>query len=260
MFRQPNILLITSNQQQPGTLDADEMSRLPEHFRLTQEANPNFSSYREEFVTHGFQRHLINDARARKDMAIYYGMISFMDRQIGRIMDTLNRLGVADDTLVVFSTDHGHFLSQHGLWHKGPFYFEDVLRVPMVVRWPGGGVPAGTINDTLQSLVVLAPTFLRAAGLPVPVRMQEFDQLPAWTTRTRVRDNLIVEFRHQPTHVHLRTYIDDRYKLTVYRDHDYGEMFDLKADPLERQNLWHDPNMAALRGELFRRWTNAELR
>jgi arylsulfatase A-like enzyme len=245
---------------QPGTLEAGEMSRLPEHFRLTQQPNPDFSAYREEFVTHGFHTHLIDEATARKDMATYYGMISFMDQQIGRIMDTLNRLGVADDTLVVFSTDHGHFLGQHGLWHKGPFHFEDVLRVPMIVRWPGGGVPAGSVNDTLQSLVDLAPTFLRAAGQAVPVRMQGVDQMPAWTSGTRVRDNVIVEFRHQPTHVHLRTYIDDRYKLTVYCDRDYGEMFDLQTDPLERRNLWNDPKMAELRGELFRRWINAELR
>ena len=71
-----------------------------------------------------------------KNMAVYYGMISFMDEQIGRILDALDRLGLAGNTLVVFSTDHGHFLGQHGLIAKGAFHYEDLLRVPFLVAAP----------------------------------------------------------------------------------------------------------------------------
>ena len=70
-------------------------------------------------------------------IATYYGMISLMDHHIGRILDALDRRGLTADTLVVFITDHGHFIGQHGLIAKGPFHYEDMLRLPFVVRWPG---------------------------------------------------------------------------------------------------------------------------
>ena len=186
-------------------------------------------------------------------------MISFMDQQIGRIMDSLDRLGIADNTIVVFSTDHGHFVGQHGLTAKGAFHYEDLIRLPFIVRYPGV-VPANTTSSAMQALIDLAPTFLSAAGIPIPGIMQGVDQLPVWRgEQATARDNVLVEFRHQPTAVHLRTFVEDRYKLTVYRDRSYGELFDLHDDPDERHNRWDDPDYAAIKGELFGRWVNAEI-
>ena len=174
----------------------------------------------------------------RRNMAVYYGTVSFMDQQIGRILETLDALGIADNTLVVFTTDHGHYLGQHGLIAKGAFHFEDLLRLPFVVRFPGE-IPANQTSEALQSLVDLAPTFLSACGIAIPGVMQGVDQLPVWTGQeTQAREEVIVEFRHQPTLLQLRTYIDRRYKMTVYRDRAYGELFDLEADPNELNNLW----------------------
>jgi len=191
-------------------------------------------------------------------MAIYYGMISFMDAGIGRILAALDRLGVADHTLVVFTTDHGHFLGQHGLVAKGAFHYEDMIRLPMLVRWPGR-VPAGAVCGALQSQVDLAPTFLEVAGQPVPGAMQGLSQWSTWCGGPAVRDHAIVENRHEPTRVHLRTYVDGRYKVTVYRDHDYGELFDLTEDPGERRNLWDAPEALRLKAALLQRFLNAEL-
>jgi uncharacterized sulfatase len=217
--------------------------------------------YRETpYANHGFHSHLIDPAHAHKNMAVYYGMISFMDQQIGRILNALERLRIAGNTLVVFSTDHGHFLGQHGLWHKGAFHYEDLLRVPFLVRFPGR-VPAGRTSAALQGLIDLAPTFLTAADIPVPGLMQGVNQLDVWCGKAQpARHHVIVENRHQPTKVHLRTYIEERYKVTVYRDQPYGELFDLEADPEERRNLWDNPAHAALKGELFHRFINTELR
>jgi uncharacterized sulfatase len=187
-------------------------------------------------------------------------MTSLMDREIGRILDALDRLDLTRDTLVVFTTDHGHFLGQHGLIAKGAFHYEDVLRLPFIVRYPGR-VPANGTSAALQSLVDLAPTFLTAAGLPVPGLMQGVNQLDTWTGAAGpARDEVIVEMRHQPTKVHLHSYITDRYKLTVYRDQPYGELFDLLGDPDERHNRWDDPAWADVRHDLFERALNAELR
>lgn len=248
---------------EPGTLLENEMELLPEHFRLTQQEKPDLSYYYEggSQAIHGFHSHLVDDEQARRDMATYYGMTSFMDEQIGRILDGLDERGLSENTLVVFTTDHGHFLGQHGLWHKGAFHYEDLLKLPFIVRWPGGQVPADAESEALQSLVDLAPTFLSACGLDVPVHMQGVNQLEVWKGEQKsVRDEVLVEFHHHPTKVHLRTFINARYKLTIYRDHLYGELFDLEADPEERRNLWDAPECAALKNELFRQFLYADLR
>ena len=246
---------------EPGRLVTGELDQMPSHFRKTQESTPDFSMYRETpYANHGFHSHLMDEEKLRKNMAVYYGMISFMDQQIGRILNALDRLGIADNTLVVFTTDHGHFLGQHGLIAKGAFHYEDLLRLPFIVRYPGY-VPAGRTSTSLQALIDLPSTFLAAAGLPIPGIMQGVDQLPVWRGEAaQERDEVIVEFRHQPTAVHLRTYIDERYKLTVYRDQSYGELFDLVEDPDELRNRWDDPSYAETRCRLFQRFVNAELK
>lgn len=161
--------------------------------------------------------------------------------------------------MVVFTSDHGHFLGQHGLIAKGAFHYEDVVKVPFVVRWPGC-VPAGRRSDGLQSLVDLAPTFLSAAAEAVPGTMSGRDQLPVWRGETeRVRDHVRIENRHQPTALHLETYVDERYKLTVYRAHDYGELFDLQDDPGERCNLWDDPAARDLKTGLLLRFAQSAM-
>ncbi len=244
---------------QPGRLESGEMDKMPPHFQKTQEENPDFSMYRETYGPHGFHSHLVAEADLRKNMAVYYGMISLMDREIGRILDALDRFGIAENTLVVFSTDHGHFLGQHGLIAKGAFHYEDMIKLPMLARYPGV-IPAGGVSSALQSNVDYAPTFLDAAGIPVPGLMQGRSQLDAWRGGVPgVREHVIVENRHEPTKVHLRTYVDRRYKLTVYRDAECGELFDLEQDPGEVQNLWDDPAAAALKADLLHRFMQAEL-
>ena len=244
----------------PGTLHAGELDAMPPHFAKTQQRRPDFSAWQETgFGNHGFNSHLHELDALRKDMAVYYGMVSLMDREIGRILDRLEQLGIADNTLVVFSTDHGHFLGQHGLTAKGAFHYEDLIRLPFLVRWPGR-VPAGAVNSGLQSLVDLAPTFLRAAGVDIPGQMQGVDQLPVWTgAADRARDHILVENRHQPTALHLRTLVNDRYKLTVYRGSPRGELFDLQDDPGERRNRWDDPTCAGIKANLLQRFVQAEM-
>lgn len=236
-----------------------EFDRMPPYFKKTRETAPDFSAYRETYGPIGMGSHLHTDEQIRKDMAIYYGMTSFMDQQIGRILDALDRLGLAENTLVVFTTDHGHFLGQHGLIDKGPFHYEDLLKIPMLARYPGK-IPAGRPSHAIQSLVDLAPTFLTAAGIEVPGLMQGVNQLDTWCgCGADARKHAIVENRHEPTALTLRTYIDARYKITVYRNADYGELFDLVEDPNEINNLWDAPDSTALKSSLLLRFMRAEL-
>ncbi len=244
----------------PGTARPDEFADMPPQFARTREPAPDFSDYQEPGgqALHGFQSHNHTQAELRRSMACYYGMVSLVDAEVGRIMDSLERLGIAENTLVVFTTDHGHFLGQHGLIAKGAFHYEDLLRIPLIVRFPGR-VPAGRVSQQLQSQVDLVPTFLAAAGMAVPGWMQGGDQLPVWAGRQAGRSWAMVENRHNPTTVHLRTLITDRHKITVYRGHAYGELFDLQADPGELHNLWADPASAALKAELLLRFVQAEI-
>lgn len=246
---------------EPGRPEPGELDQMPPWFALTQQADPDFSPWQETpYQNHGFHSHLVDEERLRKDIAVYHGMITLVDDQIGRILDRLDERGIADNTLVIFTSDHGHFLGQHGLVAKGAFHYEDLLRVPFLARWPGQ-VPAGTHSDGLISLVDLTPTMLAAAGLDVPGSMQGVDQLPMLTGDVAsVRDHVIVENRHQPTAVDLRTFIDDRYKLTVYRGQPWGDLFDLVEDPGEHHNLWDSPDHQGLRHRLALRALDSELR
>lgn len=225
----------------------------PPHFKLTQQENGDFSQYKETgYYIHGMHPHVpVDEATARKNMAVYYGMVSLMDKYIGKILDKLDELGLTENTLVIFTTDHGHLFGQHGLHAKGPFLYEDMIRVPMIARMPGK-IPAGSRSDSIQSLVDIAPTILDFLELPIPRVMTGISEKAVWTGETnRLREHALCEHHHEPTTIHERTYIDQRYKLTVYYNHTYGELYDLQEDPGEIHNLWDEPSAAALKQELL---------
>jgi uncharacterized sulfatase len=134
-----------------------------------------------------------------------------------------------------------------------------MLRLPFLVRCPGT-VPQGRESDAIQSLVDLAPTFLDAAHVPIPRDMQGVSQLSVWRGEAEsARNCAMTEFRHQPTKLQLWTFIDEQWKMTIYRNEAYCEMFDLANDPDERRNLWSEPAYATERAMLMHRFLNAEM-
>jgi len=233
----------------------------PPHFQMTQEENPDFSRYVETGIGNiGFQSHTsVTKADAKRNMAVYYGMISMMDKYIGKILDKLDELGIADNTIVVFTSDHGHFFGHHGLHDKGAFHYEDLIKIPFIVRYPGK-VPKGVVNNAMVSLVDLAPTFLGLTDIPIPHQMTGINQSDVWFgMKEKCRDHIICEYRTQPTMVHLKTYVDERYKLTVYYNNYYGELYDLLEDPNELCNLWEHVEYRELREKLLFKYIWAEL-
>lgn len=224
----------------------------PPHHQMTQMPDPDFDAWRVSGKTlHGFHSHLHDRNKLAKDIAVYYGMTSLMDKYIGQIVDKLDELGLAENTLVVYTSDHGHFYGQHGLVAKGAFHYDDVIRVPFIARQPGR-VPAGQRSDALQSLVDLAPSFLSACDLDVPMSMSGVDQSKVWAGQEeKARDWILVENRHEPDTIHMKTCVDDRYKITAYYNQDYGELFDLQEDPNELENLWDRPDCAHLKQDML---------
>lgn len=248
----------------PDQLDMDflvegELDDKPEFFRLTQEEKDQFEAYRETgYAIHGMHPHIKNHALLRKQKAVYYGMITMMDKYIGKILDKVDELGIAENTLIVFTSDHGHFIGQHGLSAKGPFMYEDMIKIPMIVS--GKEIPEGTVNHAMLSLVDLAPTFLDYLGIQIPAYMTGKNQLEVWENKkTMVRDHIICEDHHEPTTIHLKTYVNQRYKITVYFGSKEGELYDLKEDPKELKNLWKLPEYKGLKDDLIFRYIWAEL-
>jgi uncharacterized sulfatase len=238
-----------------------EFDDKPPHFKLSQQEDPDFSAYREPGGNgiHGSGSHLRSREERAKNIAMMYGMMTMLDKYIGVILDKLDELGLTEDTLVCFTSDHGDLYGQHGLVAKAIHHYEDLLRVPLVVRMPGT-IPAGRVSDALQSTVDLPQTFLSIAGLPVPRRMAGVDEKAVWMGEIEtIREHVIVENQHQPTTMNMRTYINQRYKLTVHFNQRYGELYDLEVDPGEYVNLWDDPDSQELKQNLLLDFMHAEM-
>ena len=188
---------------------------------------------------------------ARLGRSYYYSLVKLIDQQMGRILDCLDRTGLAENTLVIFTTDHGELLGDHGLWRKGPFHYEQLVRIPMLMRWPRG-FDGGQEMPGLVSVVDIVPTCLAAAGLQLP---DDTDGREAISTlqgrQSASRDSVLIECLDDPEKLYLKTIVTADRKLTWYRDQPYGELYDLEADPREKVNLWLDPLYAADRADLL---------
>ncbi|NRA39338.1 MAG: sulfatase-like hydrolase/transferase [Planctomycetes bacterium] len=233
----------------------------PPHFQKTQETNPDYSEFIEEEGNgcHGFHSHLHKQKNIAQDIATYYGMISLMDKYIGKILDNLDECGLTENTLVVFSTDHGHMYGHHGMCAKGAFHYDDLIRIPMIARFPGV-IAENQQSSNLQSIVDMAPSFLAAADIPIPRCMTGKNMLPEWSGESKaLRDHVIIENRHQPHTLHVKTYVNHSHKITVYWNQEYGELFDLENDPGEHNNLWNNADSQALKAELTQKLLFAEM-
>jgi len=198
------------------------------------------------------------DERQRRELvAAYYGMLSLMDHHVGRIVKALEERGLLESTVVVFTSDHGDYLGNHGLWGKGLPAYEDAQRVPFLVYHPECRTP-GARSMALQSVIDILPTFMGMAGVAVPPGIQGVDQGEAWLDAgARARDWAMVEFRPAEGPFVQVTYVEERYKLVLYHDRPYGELYDLHEDPEQYRNLWDEPDHAGVKEGLIDRFISA---
>lgn len=186
-------------------------------------------------------------------IANYYGMISLIDHNVGRILATLEELDLADDTVVVYTSDHGDWLGDHGLILKGPMLYEGLLRVGCIVRGPN--VPAGRVVDDPVSILDLPATFLDYGGISPPTEMHSQSLRGLIEDREgKSRDFARCEWDLRSSRcgvpLALRAVRTRTAKLTLEETSGEGEMYDLDADPHEMTNIFHDPSKAALKREL----------
>lgn len=206
-------------------------------------AAPGFLEYTEEQI--------------REIRAQYWAMIALVDYEVGRILAALDETGLSEDTLVIFSSDHGEMLGDHQQLLKGPQLYDDLTRVPLIARWPGQIAPETEIDELVQ-WVDLPATFLDASGCAQGRGVQGQSLLPlASGKRDGWRNWALSEYRYSgfttdPLIMTTMVRFED-WKLIVWHGSPAtggqrnGELYNLAVDPGELQNLFHDPNHADLR-------------
>jgi arylsulfatase len=188
-----------------------------------------------------------------------------VDEQLGRILEALERTGQREDTVVIFSTDHGEALGDHGLTQKGCRFFDGLTRVPLIWSWPGR-FARGLRSDALVELTDIVPTLLELAGLPIPEGTQGRSLAPILAGRAppdHHRDYVRCEYydaANVPDHTFATMYRDRRWKLVVYHGHGLGELYGLERDPFEFDDLWDDPAHQSTVAELLRSSFDATVR
>lgn len=246
----------------PETVN-DDISDMPLHYRITREENPDKSIWQEgdpSYPVHGIARHRWTKEKLQKNKAIYYGMVSMMDHYIGKILDHLEENGQIDNTLIIFTTDHGAFIGHHGLVSKGAFDYEDAVKIPFVASFKGK-MPQGKRSEALISLVDIAPTILGIVGKDIPRSMTGIDQTDVLMgKKSELREHVLVENRFQMTKFYVCTYIDKHYKLAFDMNSDEGELFDLEKDPNEMMNRWNDAEYQEIKKELLLKALQARMK
>ena len=212
-----------------------------------------------------------SDAHLREMVAQTYGMVSFTDREIGRIMRALRELGMEEETVVVFLTDHGDMMGDHWMIKKGPFQFDGCVRMPFIWSWPGRFM-RGAVTGGIASQIDFVPTVLDICGVPmiegdVPDKPEADMQPPPLAGRSlvpqltgkkdRVNEWAIIENDEDYLGLRVRTFVTENYKMTIYAGEDYGELYELDSDPKELNNLWDEAGFARVRERLTAEFLNA---
>jgi arylsulfatase A-like enzyme len=237
----------------PGTRTEDPCAMRPWWYKATLEgtpalADPQFRHLRAKVSRMPRQ----SDRQLARMTANYYGMISLIDHNVGRILSQLDDLGLREDTLVVFTTDHGDMLGHHGMYLKGPWPLEDLLRVGFIASGPGVG--RARVVDEPVSTLDLAATFHDISGVPASVEMQGRSLKNLLHGKADTRTAAWSEWHVHPSRcgvaLQLRTVRTKTHKCTFELGSGAGELYDLVNDPQERHNRFDDPGFASIKKEL----------
>jgi uncharacterized sulfatase len=202
----------------------------------------------------------------------YYASIHSVDRNVGRVLEKLDTLGLADHTIVIFTSDHGYNIGHHGLWHKGngvwmiqgplkgerrPNMFDTSIRVPQLVRWPGKVAPGSSVTAVVSNLDTF-PTLLALAGLPMPEALKPRLTGRSWASLVQGQpdpawdDTLFGQYdMHHGAVARMRMIRTPQWKW-IRHDEPNGvhELYDLKSDPSETTNRADDSALSSTRDEL----------
>jgi arylsulfatase A-like enzyme len=250
----------------PSSFDA-ELTDAPPPVRWLHAQRAN----RPDHFKPGHGTFAVTHQEAREALALNYGNIACIDDAIGRVMAELQRLGLADNTVVMFTSDHGDLLGDRGLMFKGGLHYGGLTRVPFIWSDPAtSGSSASPVSREISSLaqtIDIAATVLARAGVEPAHGMQGQSLLPLVRGQTdALRSSVLIEEEGQRLdfglgqRIRMRTLRTGDYRLSIYDGHSWGELCDLRSDPLELRNLWNDPASQVLRAQLMAELAYAMLR
>lgn len=217
-----------------------------------------------QFYSSGLQGDSLTIWKYQRYMRDYAKVVASLDRNVGRVLDYLRDNNMLDNTLVVYTSDQGFYMGEHG-WFDKRFMYEESMRTPLVMRLPEGFSAKGDINRMVQN-IDYAPTFLELAGAEIPSDIQGISLVPLLKGEAPQdwRDDLYYHFHEFPAehmvkrHYGIRT---DRYKLIhFYNDIDTWELYDLQNDPMEMNNIYGQPGTEELTRSLMKRLKSAQER
>ena len=208
----------------------------------------------------------VNEREAREARALTCDMIAMIDDAVGRILVTLDRQGLRDDTVVIFTADHGDFLGDHQLLLKGPIHYQSLIRVPFL--WADTANRAAPIGatETLAGTLDIASTILDRAQIAPYNGIQGRSLMPLIDGGPEDPDaEVLIEEDQQRTALgferpaRTRTFVTARHRMTLYHDVAWGEFYDLKDDPSELNNLWDDPGAVRAKAEVMERLARRQI-
>ncbi len=193
----------------------------------------------------------VTEDEARAIIALTYGSITMIDDAIGRVLADLQSLGLADDTVVIFTSDHGDYMGDHGLMLKLLLHYQGIIRVPFIWRDPVSP-DQGSLDGTLGSSIDIAATILARAGIQPFNGLQGRDLLSE-----KAPEAILVEEDSQRTMTgfnrpqRVRTMVTDRYRMSLREGEDWSELYDLQTDPHELDNRYDDPEFQSVKTRLI---------
>ncbi len=196
----------------------------------------------------------LTERETREAIRHFWAYCTYLDDLFGRLLAALDRTGQADNTLVLYTSDHGDYCGDHGLFAKGIACFQGAYRVPVVMRWPAGIKNPGRRVDSFVSLADFAPTFLEASGIDITRGFSGASLLPFLQDRTPAgwRDAIHTQCNGVELYYTQRSVMTRDYKY-VFNGFDEDEFYDLRTDPHEMKNLAQNPEYDQVKRELVRR-------
>lgn len=215
-----------------------------------------FEPVNREFDNNPRSGHNLTSWKYQRYMQDYLACIESVDQNLGRLLEYLDSSGLSENTVIIYTSDQGFYLGEHG-WFDKRFIYEESFRTPLIVKWPNA-IIEGSINSNLVQNIDFAPTILDVAGVAVPGDMQGLSIVPLLKHDiVNWRDALYYHYYEFPSihmvkrHYGIRT---NRYKLIhFYYDVDEWELYDLRADPFEMQNVYNDPEYNSIKEDLHNR-------
>jgi arylsulfatase A-like enzyme len=195
-----------------------------------------------------------DDQHIREAMALTAGMITMIDDQVGRLIDTLKATGQYDNTVIIFTSDHGDYLGDFNLLLKGPEPLPSITRVPMI--WSDPDTRAGVETGAMASTIDISASILERAGLEPYIGIQGQSFLGALDGTRDHRSEVMIEHNDGGPRMGLeraarvRTLRCKKWRFSAFGGEDWGELYDLEADPNETHNVWDDPAYAQAKAEL----------